>query len=149
MLSFFDEPEQPRAERSRPARRRPAMGPGTDRQTLMVRRSLAAGAGLLVLILLVIGVRGCLNARNERAIKDYVRDVNALIGESNQQSKLLFNLLGNSGSTDDVDIQNKLNELRVTSDQLRRPRRRHLDPGRHEGGPELPARRRWSSAATA
>jgi hypothetical protein len=84
----------------------------------MVRRSIAAGAGLLVLILLVVGLRACLNSRNERAIKDYVRDVNALVGESNQQSKLLFDLLGSSGSTGDVSIENKLNELRVTSDQF-------------------------------
>jgi hypothetical protein len=84
----------------------------------MVRRSLAAGAGVVVLILLVIGLKACLGARNDRAIKDYVRDVNALIGESNQQSKLLFDLLNNSNSTGDVDLTNKLNELRVTSDQF-------------------------------
>jgi hypothetical protein len=40
----------------------------------MVRRSLALGAGLLVLILLVFGVKGCLNARQERSMKDYVRE---------------------------------------------------------------------------
>jgi uncharacterized membrane protein len=34
---------------------------------------------VLVLILLVLGVRGCLDARKERAIKDYVQDVSAVV----------------------------------------------------------------------
>ena len=38
----------------------------------MVRRTLAIGAALLVLILLVLAFRGCLNARGEQALKDYV-----------------------------------------------------------------------------
>ena len=36
---------------------------------------IAVGAGVLVLVLLVFGVRGCLDSRKERAFKDYVRDV--------------------------------------------------------------------------
>jgi hypothetical protein len=84
------------------------MGPNTDRQTLMVRRSVAAGAGVLILILFVFLLKGCLNARKEQAFKDYHRDVGALVGESNQESKLLFELLsGNEGS--DVDVANQLN----------------------------------------
>ena len=58
VLSVLDEPD----ESARPPRR----GGGAaraDRQTLMARRSLALGAGLIVLILLVLGVRGCVNAR--------------------------------------------------------------------------------------
>jgi len=91
-----------------------------DRQTLLVRRGIAAGAGLLVLILLVFGVRGCLNARKEQAIKDYVRDVGALVQESDQQSRQLFQLLsGSSGGREQaVDIENTLNGYRIQSDQL-------------------------------
>lgn len=84
----------------------------------MVRRSVAAGAGFLVLILLVLGVRGCLDARKERAFKDYVRDVGALVGESDQESDALFELLTNPGSADDVDIQNQLNTFRNQAGQL-------------------------------
>ena len=68
-----------------------------DRQTLMARRTMAAGLGLLVLVLLVFGVRGCLGQRQERAMKDYVRDANALVQESDQQGDALFELLGGSG----------------------------------------------------
>ena len=93
------------------------MGPTTDRQTLMVRRSIAAGVGVLVLVLMVLGVRGCLDARKERAFKDYVRDVGAIVEESNQQSDDLFELLS---STDqgDVDVENSLNMLRQQSEVL-------------------------------
>ena len=93
------------------------MGPTTDRQTLMVRRSIAAAAGLLLLILLVVGVRGCLDARKERAFKDYVRDVGALVQESDQQSESLFRLLGNDDQGD-VDVENALNTLRQQSEML-------------------------------
>jgi hypothetical protein len=91
-----------------------------DRQTLLVRRGIAAGAGVLVLILLVFGVRGCLNARKEQAIKDYVRDVGALVQESDQQSRQLFQLLSGStgGREQAVDIENTLNGYRIQSDQL-------------------------------
>ena len=85
----------------------------------MVRRSVAAGAGVLVLILLLFGLKGCLDARKERAYKDYVRDVAALTQESNTQGEQLFGLLANPGETgSDVDIENALNGFRVQSEQL-------------------------------
>jgi len=93
------------------------MGPNTDRQTLMVRRSVAAGAGLLVLILLILLMRGCLNARKEQAFKDYVRDVGALAQESGQESKLLFDLLSGGGGSD-VDVENQLNAYAGESAKL-------------------------------
>ncbi len=79
---------------------------------------MAAGAGILVLILLVLGVRGCLDARKERALKDYVRDVGALVQESDQQSDALFELLRNPGDANEVDIENQLNTFRNQAGQL-------------------------------
>ncbi|HEX2070831.1 MAG TPA: hypothetical protein VHF90_04180 [Thermoleophilaceae bacterium] len=83
----------------------------------MVRRSLALGAGLLVLILLVFGVRGCLDSRKEAAINDWVRDVDALMKQSNGESEALFDQLGGGGGTD-VDVENALNSFRIQSAQL-------------------------------
>jgi hypothetical protein len=83
----------------------------------MVRRALAAGAGLLVLILVVFGVRGCLDNRKEAAINDWVRDVDALMKESNGESDALFEQLGGGGGTD-VDVENALNSFRIQSAQL-------------------------------
>jgi hypothetical protein len=90
----------------------------------MVRRSLAAGAGLLVLIFFVLGVRGCLDSRKESAINDWVRDVDALVKESNGQGESLFDQLNGAsdGAADaaggEVDTLNALNALRVQSEQL-------------------------------
>jgi hypothetical protein len=90
-----------------------------DRQTLLVRRSVAAAGVLLVIVLLVFGVRGCLDARAKRANKDYVRDVDALVQESNQQGDAFFKLLqGRGGRNRTVDLTNQVNGLRVQSDQL-------------------------------
>lgn len=83
----------------------------------MVRRALAVGAGLLVLILFVFGVRGCLDNRKEAAINDWVRDVDALMKESNGESEALFDQLGGGGGTD-VDVENALNSFRIQSAQL-------------------------------
>src|SRR4051794_15976109 len=112
-MSFLDEPEAPAR---RPGRR---SGPSADRQTLMVRRGVAAGAGLLVLLLLIFGVKGCLDARKEQAFKDYVQDVDSLVRESGQESSQLFGLLqGRGGRNQAVNIENALNNLRVQAAAL-------------------------------
>jgi hypothetical protein len=59
-----------------------------------VRRLAAVGVGVLFLILIVIGIKGCLNARKERAIKDFGSNVSSLISESNQVGEAFFNGLG-------------------------------------------------------
>ena len=84
----------------------------------MVRRSVAAGAGLLVFILLLFGLKGCLDSRKEGAFEDYVREVGALVGESNQQSDALFALLTDSGGASEVEITNQLNAFGVQAEQL-------------------------------
>jgi hypothetical protein len=84
----------------------------------MVRRSIAVAAAILILILLVLGIRGCLSARKERAFKDYVRDVSGIVEESDQQSDALFQLLTEPGDQTEVDIQNSVNGFRVQAEQL-------------------------------
>jgi hypothetical protein len=83
-----------------------------------VRRSIAAGAALIVLILLFLGVRGCLDARKERAYKDYVRDVQALVGESDQLADQMFGQLAEPGDAGEVDIENLFNQYRNANAQL-------------------------------
>ena len=83
-----------------------------------MRRLIAGGAAVVVLILLFLGVRSCVNAREERALKDYVRDVSALVGESNQLSDQLFGTLSDPGDAGEVDIENFFNQFRNQSAQL-------------------------------
>src|ERR687889_1808207 len=69
LLSFLDEPDEPAR-----SRRRPPRGPSTDRQTLMLRRTLALVGGVIVLILFVLLVRGGLDSRSKNAVQDYGND---------------------------------------------------------------------------
>jgi hypothetical protein len=84
----------------------------------MVRRGIAAGAGLIILLLLVFGLRSCLDSRKERAYKDYVRDAAALIGESDDESDAFFKLLSDPGTASDVDIENQLNTFGGQAESL-------------------------------
>lgn len=116
-MSFLDEPEQ------RPARRggsrrppsggsRGSRGPGTDRQTLIVRRGIAAGGGLILLILLIFVIKGCRDSAREQAFKDFDRNVAALMQESNQDSRSLFGLLARPGTQSPVQLSTSVNTTR-------------------------------------
>ena len=114
-MSFLDEPEepQPRAPRQAPPR-----GPGTDAQTVALRRVVAAVAGIVVILILFFGIRACASAARGQAFQDYAADTGALVSESNQQGSSLFGLLENPGGQTAVDIQNTINGLRVEAEQL-------------------------------
>ena len=85
----------------------------------MVRRTIAIGAGILVFILLVIAFKGCLNARKERAMEDYVRNSNELIRLSKSESTKLFNALSApNAQAQAVSRQNQANELRSESETI-------------------------------
>jgi hypothetical protein len=58
-----------------------------------VRRVVALGIGVLILILLLLGVRGCLNARKERGFENYASDLNGIVTQSNQLSQEFFGRL--------------------------------------------------------
>jgi hypothetical protein len=85
----------------------------------MVRRTIAAGAAILVFILLVIAFKGCLNARKERNMEDYVRNSNELVALSKAESRRLFDILSApSDQSQAVDRQNQANTLKVDSATL-------------------------------
>jgi hypothetical protein len=82
---------------SRP-RRSPRPPRRPERQQILLRRALALGAGLLALVLIVLGVRGCLDARKDRALSDYARDVTQIVEETDQTSEAFFAKLSNPGT---------------------------------------------------
>ncbi len=83
-----------------------------------MRRAIAAGGALLVLILLVLGVKGCLNARKERALKDYGNNVAAIVNESRQISDALFKQLQDPGSLSVTEYTNDIASERSGLDSL-------------------------------
>ncbi len=100
---------------NRPGRRpRPSRRP--ERQQILIRRGLALGGGLLVLILLVLGVKGCLDARKDRALSDYARDVTQIVEETDQRSKAFFDKLSDPGSLSVTDFVAEVNADRSAMD---------------------------------
>jgi hypothetical protein len=64
----------------------------------MLRRLLALGGALVVLILIVLGVKGCLDARARGALSDYARNVEQIVNETNQTAKDFFTKLEDPGN---------------------------------------------------
>jgi hypothetical protein len=125
-LSFFDEGDEP-TRVSRPARpRRPSRGRSAsrgagatrppDRQTLLVRQAVALGVGVLMLILVVVGVNGCMNSRKANALKDYNRAVTAVVKSSDDDVMKPFFQLMNNGAREGQDLQVQVNQLRQAAD---------------------------------
>lgn len=104
-----DSPASQPRRRSRP-RRRP------ERQQILLRRGLALGGGLLLLILIVLGVKGCLDARKERALSDYSRNVTQIVDETDQTSKALFGKLSDPGSLSVTEFIDQVNADRSAMD---------------------------------
>ncbi|MEX2447523.1 MAG: CARDB domain-containing protein [Solirubrobacterales bacterium] len=98
------------------ARRRPRPPRRPERQQIVLRRGLALGAGLLVLILLVLAVRGCLNARQERALSDYAENVTQIVDETAQTSQSFFGKLEDSGGLSVTEFVAEVNADRSAID---------------------------------
>jgi hypothetical protein len=121
-VSFFDEGDEPTRVRTRPARprrpataaRRPAGAP-PDRQTARTRQAVALALGVLVVLALVLGVNGCLNSRKKNGLKDYNRNVTAVISDSDKSvSAPFFKLLNDGGRSQELGVQ--VNQLRLSAD---------------------------------
>ncbi len=81
-----------------------------------MRRGLALGAGLLILILIVLGVRGCLNARKHRALSDYAGNVTQIVDETEQTSKSFFGKLADPGKLSVTEFVAEVNADRSAMD---------------------------------
>lgn len=70
----------------------------------MLRRGLALGAGLIVVILIVLGIKGCLDARANRELSDYASNVTDIVKETNTTAKNFFGKLEDPGSLSVTDF---------------------------------------------
>jgi hypothetical protein len=116
-LSFFDEDDEPRRTTPRPRRARGSGGGvATDSQTLMIRRAVALGLGLLLVILLGFVIKTCQASRHENALKDYNRQISAIGDDSARQvGAPFFQLLSEGGSPQ--DLQTNISSYRVQAEQ--------------------------------
>jgi hypothetical protein len=82
----------------------------------MLRRALALGGGLILLILIVLGVKGCLDARANRELSDYADDVTQIVDETDQTSKDFFGKLADPGGLSVTDFTAEVNADRSAMD---------------------------------
>jgi len=75
----------------------------------MLRRGLALGGGLIVLIVIVLGVKGCLDARANRELSDYAGNVTDIVKETQQTSKNFFAKLDDPGALSVTDFVEQVN----------------------------------------
>jgi CARDB len=83
---------------------------------MMRRRLLALGAALVVLILVVLGVKGCLDARARGALSDYARNVEQVVNETTQTSKRFFDKLEDPGTLSVTEFTGEVNADRSAMD---------------------------------
>ena len=123
-LSFFDEGDEPtRARPARPARpRRPATAGGggagspPDRQTARLRQAVGLGALIVLAFVIVLGFKGCLDSRKDNALKDYNRNVTAVVTDSDQSvGKPFFQRMAN-GARNSQGLQVQINQLRLAAE---------------------------------
>jgi hypothetical protein len=115
---------------SRPARpRRPATGPrssarpagggpgGPDPHTARIRQAVLIGVVLLFLILFAVVINGCRTNARKRALKDYNRNVYAVITDSNDSVAQPFFRLLDSGTAQSGNLQSNINQLRIAAEE--------------------------------
>ena len=116
-MSFFDEDDEPRRTTPRPRRARPTGGGvATDSQTLMIRRAVAGGVALLVLVLLFIAVKSCRDGAHKNSLRDYNRQLSAIGDDSAKQvGSPFFQLLTEGGAPQ--DLETNISSYRVQAEQ--------------------------------
>ncbi len=122
-MAFFDEGDEPRTRVARPRPAGSRAGGGgrgggrPDPDTVRNRRLAWGLIGLLSAIVLFVLIDGCLDRRAENALKDYNRDVAALVKSSDQEVGAEFFGLLSGGADSATDLEQRINELRVVADR--------------------------------
>lgn len=76
-------------------------------------------AGVLALVLALLGIRGCLDARKERGFENYLRDLGSIVDNSRQLSNGFFERLNNPPSNvTELDLQSEIAADRGTAEGL-------------------------------
>jgi hypothetical protein len=80
----------------------------------MVRRRIAAGVGVVALIVIVLLVNGCLKSGKEEALKTYNHEAGQIVQESDQQvSSPLFKALASASGEPPQSVEGRVNQLRM------------------------------------
>ena len=115
-MAFLDEEDA--FEPDEPVAPRRSGGGGSGQRPFVARRLMALAIGVGIIILLVLGVRGCLNARKERGFENYVQDLSAVANESQQLSDEFFKRLDDPGDLSPLEFKAEISGDRSTAESL-------------------------------
>lgn len=103
-----------------PGRRRRPQRPAGSSRDLLGRRLVALGVGLLVLILILLAFRGCLNARKDRNYENYARDLEGIVSQSKQLSSDFFSRLSDPSGKNlsELSFEAQVSSDRGTAENL-------------------------------
>jgi hypothetical protein len=137
-LSFFDDDEEtaqrpasraPRAPQPRSPQRAGGSLP-LDQHTLMVRRRIAAGVGVVLLIVVILLINGCLKGQKTDALKSYNHEVSLLAQEFDEHvSKPLFSALSGAGSKSALNVEVQVDQFRKQASELTERVKKLSTPG--------------------
>jgi hypothetical protein len=118
-LAFLDEEQDDVVVADEPERpRRRVGGPQRRRQQFIVRRLIGVVIGLAFLIAIVLAFRGCLEARSDRALRNYDSSVATIMQQSEQSGKDFFEVLSSPSSSDPLQVKNQVLAQRDASASL-------------------------------
>jgi hypothetical protein len=123
-------------ERDRPARTK-SSGSADEKRTLMIRRGMALGAGILVLLLIVVGINGCLDARKNRSLEDYSNSVTQVTDEANTLGADFFETLDSPGDLSVSDFTTEVESDRGAVEAFRGRVDRFDTPGEMSGAQDV------------
>lgn len=89
-----------------------------SRQQIRSRQLTLLGVTIVILILLFLAFRGCLNARKERSFENYVNDLSALTAETKQLSDNFFAAFKGGSQEGDLSLSNQIEADRGASQGL-------------------------------
>jgi len=121
-LSFFDDDEPPATatHETRPPRpRRPtaARTHAADHQTIMVRRGVVFGVGLILLFLVVLFVSSCESNARKNAVRDYNTDVVNIGRDSQGVGDAYFATLSSAQGKSSAQLVPALDQIRSRAQQ--------------------------------
>jgi hypothetical protein len=85
----------------------------------MVRRRVAAGVAVVLLIVVVLVINGCLKSQAQQSLKDYNQKVGQLGQESEAQvARPLFTALAGAGGKSALDVEVQIDQLRIQAQKI-------------------------------
>ncbi|MGA2320324.1 MAG: hypothetical protein ABSG95_06230 [Solirubrobacteraceae bacterium] len=85
----------------------------------MVRRLVAAGVAVVLVIVIALAVNSCRKSEKEQALRDYNRSVSGLASESDSQvSKPLFTTLAGAGGKPALNVEEQIDQQRIQAQNI-------------------------------